>query len=74
MIIGRDTRGPDTIVRAFETTPAPPTAWTTGGNMTGIVRNTDDTRQGETGHGVRYVLGISLFAAWAALSLIVIFG
>ena len=42
--------------------------------MTGIVRDTDDTRQGATGHGVRYVLGISLFAAWAALSLIVIFG
>lgn len=36
------------------------------------VHDGDHTRGGETGHGVRYVLGISLFAAWAALSLIVI--
>jgi len=69
MSFGRDAR----FVRAIKTTPASPTAQTTGGKMTGIVRNTDDTRQGETGHGVRYVLGLSLFAAWAALSLIVIF-
>jgi len=69
MSVGRDAR----FVRAIKATPASPTAQTTGGKMTGIVRKTDDTRQGETGHGVRYVLGFSLFAAWAALSLIVIF-
>ena len=40
--------------------------------MTGIIRETDDTRQGETGHGVRYVLAFGLFGAWAALSLLVL--
>jgi hypothetical protein len=41
--------------------------------MTGIVRKTDDARGGVTGNGVRYVLAISLFGAWAALSLLVLF-
>lgn len=36
------------------------------------VHNGDDARGGVTGHGVRYVLGISLFAAWAVLSLLVL--
>lgn len=34
--------------------------------------NSDNVRGGVTGHGVRYVLALSLFAAWAILSLIVI--
>lgn len=38
------------------------------------IHNGDRVRSGEEGHGVRYVLGLSLFAAWAALSLIVLFG
>jgi len=41
--------------------------------MTGIVRETNETRQAETGHGVRYVLAASLFGAWAALSLLVLY-
>jgi hypothetical protein len=32
----------------------------------------DEARGGVTGHGVRYVLAISLFAAWAVLSLLVL--
>ena len=32
----------------------------------------EDARSGVTGHGVRYVLAISLFAAWALLSLLVL--
>lgn len=40
--------------------------------MTAIIRETDQARAGETGHGVRYVLGISLFMAWAALSILVL--
>ncbi|MEQ8266678.1 MAG: hypothetical protein RH982_05740 [Parvibaculum sp.] len=38
------------------------------------IHNGDHTRGGEIGHGVRYVLGFSLFAAWAILSLVVLFG
>ena len=33
----------------------------------------DRVRGGETGHHVRYVLGASLFLAWAALSALVLF-
>lgn len=33
----------------------------------------DDARQGETGHNVRYVLGIGLVAAIAAVALIYAF-
>lgn len=40
--------------------------------MASIIRNPDQVRSGVTGHGVRYVLAISLFAAWAILSLLVI--
>lgn len=36
------------------------------------VHGSDEARGGVTGHGVRYVLGISLFAAWAILSLLVL--
>jgi hypothetical protein len=38
--------------------------------MSYIVRNSDEARAGVTGHGVRYMLAISLFAAWAILSLL----
>jgi hypothetical protein len=35
--------------------------------------STDDARQGETGHGVRYVLIISLFLAVVALVAVFVF-
>ncbi|MFZ2467212.1 hypothetical protein [Parvibaculum sedimenti] len=40
--------------------------------MSARFHNSDNVRGGVTGHGVRYVLAFSLFAAWAILSLLVI--
>lgn len=35
--------------------------------------NTDDVRQGETGHGVRYVLFVSFSAATLALGAVLLY-
>jgi len=41
--------------------------------MSARFHNSDNVRAGVTGHGVRYVLAISLLAAWAILSLLVLY-
>lgn len=41
--------------------------------MSARLYHRDNVRAGVTGHGVRYVLAISLLAAWAILSLLVIY-
>lgn len=40
--------------------------------MSARFHNSDNVRAGVTGHGVRYVLALSLLAAWAILSLLVL--